>query len=188
MMQNAHYQNDSLKAMVVWSEPIPYDEFARGEIDFPEFDPYEIALSEETDDFYVNKPIGDKVDNFYMILGEWGNTVSKLFYMGKTKQSIYKRVTSADHVEKRNCMHRDYPKHKLLISSGTFYMGDFRNKTKNRINDIESLLIYANYNEKHTYNEKNAWNHKVDSDFWIKNCGCYEPLKKELYYGLIVTH
>jgi len=182
MLNDALYPSDSWKAMIVWSEPISYDDFASGIIDFPESDPYEIACSLEFENFRVSQPIGDRGPNFYMILGQWGDK-KKLFYIGKTTKPTYKRINDIDHVKKRRMMHANHPRHKLLISNGHFFMGDWANKTKRRIDEIESLLIYTNSPK---YNDKKKWTNNVGSDFFIKNGGDYKPLYEEIFYGLKV--
>ena len=184
MMKNVLFPEMSKRAMVIWSDPIPYDDFVNGIIDFPESDPYEVACQAEDDNFWV-LPSGKNNPNFYMILGNWG-TKKKLFYIGKTTKSILARTKQADHTKRRRKMHEDFSKHKLMISKGHYFMGvvsGYRsNKTDYRIDEIESLLIYAN---EPRYNVSKKWNNNVSSDYWIRNCGYYEPLYKEIYYGLM---
>lgn len=182
MMRYAPFQNIAKKVSIVWSEPISYDNFANGTEDFEELDLYEIA-NKGNNDFHVTLPTSDKGPNFYMILGKWGNKPYKLFYIGKTEVPVLKRANASDHVERRSIMHEEYKKHKLFISKGHFLMGDWRNKTKKRIDEIESILIYAH---EPIYNERKVKNNNVSSDYWIKNCGSYEPLYSEMYYGLVV--
>ena len=182
MMRYAPFQNIAKKVSIVWSEPISYDNFANGIKDFEEIDPYEIA-NKDNNDFHVTLPTSDKGPNFYMILGKWGNKQYKLFYIGKTEVPLLKRANAPDHVERRSNMHKEYKKHKLFISKGHFLMGDWRNKTKKRIDEIESLLIYVH---EPVYNKNKVIKNNVTSDYWIKNCGFYEPLYSEMYYGLII--
>ena len=181
MMKHALFQNLAKKASIVWSEPISYDDFTNGIEEFDEIDPYEIA-HQGNDDFCVNLPINDKGPNFYMILGKWGYKPYKLFYIGKTEVPLLKRVNAPDHIERRSIMHEEYKKHKLFISKGHFLMGDWKNKTKKKIDEIESLLIYVH---EPTYNKSKVLSNNVSSDYWIKNCGSYEPLYSEMYYGLV---
>nr|WP_321497794.1 hypothetical protein [uncultured Methanolobus sp.] len=183
MLKKALYPYDAWKSVIVWSKPISYDDFVNGVEQFDDSeDTYETACSLNVESTYITKPLSDKGPNFYMILGKWSDKL-KCFYLGKTTNSIYKRVTARDHKDRKEQMHNDYSKHKLLISKGHFYMGDWANKTKKRIDEIESLLIYAN---EPFYNDKKRLTNRVNRDYWIKNCGHYEPLYEELYYGLSV--
>ena len=115
-----------------------------------------------------------------MILGQWGSH-TKLFYIGKTTKNVLNRLKLQDHKKRKKEMMEDHPKHRLLISVGDLYMEWGSNKTSKRIDDIESLLIYAHEPE---YNKSKIFNHSVESDYWIKNYGYTDPLYKQLHYGL----
>lgn len=179
-MKNVLFKDASLKAKILWSDPVLYDDVLNGEYCIIESENIDFNNYGDNDnDFWVND-FKNVNSNFYMILGQWSQKI-KLFYIGKTKKSVFNRLKQQDHKRRKKEMEEDHPKHKLLISFGDLYMEYGCNKTSKRIDDIESLLIYAQEPE---YNKNKIFNHKVESDYWIKNYGYTDPLYKQLHYGL----
>lgn len=180
-MTNILFEEYAWKAKILWTNPLLYHDFLDGEECLNEFDLEDLNdYNDEDNDFWVNEFIEYPNSNFYMILGQW-NKKNKIFYIGKTIQEVIDRVKNTDHKKRKKEMETENPKHKLLISLGDLYMESGCNKTSKRIDDIESLLIYAHEPE---YNKNKIFNHTVESDYWIKNYGYTDPLYKQLHYGL----
>ena len=182
MMKNALFKDDvPWKAKISWTEPVLYDDLLDDEDCVTKFD-LKINDNDGEDDFLVKEFNEDINSNFYMILGQWGQK-KRLFYIGKTETpSVIDRLKQIDHKNLKKKLEKKFTRHKLLISLGDLYMGIASNITSQRVDDIESLLIYANDPE---CNEHNVLDHSVKPDYWIKNYGCYKPLYRQLHYGLM---
>ena len=134
------------------------------------------------------KKYGSKYDEtayFYKITGKYLNNVSKLLYLGKTyDQCVSLRLNQKDHIQRYKRISKEFPKHQLFLSFGELFLEDGL-KTKKRIDEIESLLIYAHDSE-YLYNKRKLVSFKVLSYYKITNNGYRSPLFKEICFGLTV--
>jgi hypothetical protein len=180
-MEDVPFKHLAFKAKIFWSEPVSYDAFLNRacsieceNIDINDF-------TDDDGDFWVNDYSVAK-PNFYMILGRWGSKI-KLFYIGKNTNSVFVRLKQPDHMLRKNEMKSDYPRYKLLLSLGHLCMELGSKRTSKRIDEIESILIYAHEPK---YNKSKIFKRPAISDYWIKNYGYTIPLHNQLYYGLKV--
>ncbi len=148
---------------IKWSKPIKYEEFLEDGLD------------------------GEQYVYLYMIIGKYSENPYKLFYIGKTYSNIvFYRLKNKDHKERYAKIKKNFPRHELFISLGFIKLSDGKNITKKLIDEIESILIYTNYN-KYIFNKNKIYSYKIDNEYKITNKGFkYIPLYKKINYGIFV--
>jgi len=145
------FPDDVVPVKIKWSRSYDVDKVLSGEIQ-EDFDAY-----------------------FYKITGHYSQYV-KLFYIGKVfKQTISQRLSQPDHRTRQKKLGNNYPRHKIKIGLG---IPEIARKTKEIIDDIESILIYSNWNE-NVGNAKKIYKCDIGkSQLLITNTGFYRPLHK----------
>lgn len=123
----------------------------------------------------------------YMILGYYGSSERKIFYIGKAVNSYVKdRLRQPDHQRRQARLARAHPKHHLGVSMGKVRVRN-GNITDNRIDQIETMLIYtANDIQPHVINKKKIWSLRIKEPYVIRNRGYRRPLPKEIHHGIFV--
>lgn len=120
----------------------------------------------------------------YMIVGRF-NASRRILYIGKTyRQYASYRLTQPDHIRRRKKLRREYPHHKLTVSFGIVNFDGVRCTSK-RIDEVESILIYANWHPE-IFNSKKVYHMAIREQIRVTNRGYYKPLTKECYYGTVV--
>ncbi len=144
---------------IKWHRPVLYDKFIK-------------EGSEHDYDSY-----------FYMIIGRYGKSYPKLFYIGKTyRQVVSVRLTQKDHVARYKFLCKEYPRHKLYVVCSEIIMEDTQIRSR-RVDEVETLLIYSNDCE--TLINKSKLIYITNKDqYMIRNSGHYKPLHKNLFYGV----
>ena len=119
----------------------------------------------------------------YMIVGTFGRT-RRVLYIGKTyKQTASYRLSQPDHVKRWRTLKRSYPRHKLTVSFGIPSIAEY-NCTEKRIDEIESILLYANSDDRYL-NAKKVFSITSKFHLHVRNTGYFKPLKKECYFGTV---
>lgn len=148
-------------AKIYWSRPIIYD---------------------NAKNFYYE---ANDISNLYKITGKYSKNKHTLFYVGKTyAQSVSIRLNQKDHVNRYEIIKERYPRFKLYVSFGSITL-IYGKLTRKRINEIESLLIYA-HDFKNLQNKSKLFSLNVNEQYKIANIGYSFPLHKEITYGIFV--
>jgi len=136
---------------------------------------------------FMQKQITFKSDaNFYKITGKFSNFDQKLFYIGKVyDQTVRQRMAQPDHKRRVTRLGKENPKHELLISLGSIVSKE-EFKTRKRINEVESLLIYAHWTED-MINEKKVYTCALARQLCITNTGSRSPLYRTVFYGAFIN-
>ncbi len=106
---------------------------------------------------------------YYKILAKYATGEYKLLYIGKTERTVSQRLNDRDHINKVNRFKKEYPNHKFFVSLGNVYKPDYLNPTK--VDQIETLLIFAHGYLPYITNEKKVWAHRIKNDYEITNRG-----------------
>jgi len=150
------------KVAITWTRPIDYDRL--------------IETSHPKDD----------EAHLYMITARFSTKTSKIVYIGKTyKQNVSTRLKQPDHKKRRKLLHRKYKKHKLRVSLGLVSISG-GNCTRRRIDEVESLLIYAGY-QPTSINLRKIWDHRVADSYEIRNFGYRNGLPSRICFGLFIN-
>lgn len=153
---------DSWDIEISWSRPIEYDLFLE-----------------------KSSPLNE-LANLYFISARYGNKTHKIIYIGKAySQTVRKRFSQPDHKLLHLKLLKDYPRHNFYVSLGVISANDKCKITKNRIDDIERILIYST-DQDHKYNVRNFWGHKVTTPYRINNVGYRCNIYKEIALGIFV--
>ncbi len=123
----------------------------------------------------------------YMLFGYSGKSERKIFYIGKAVRSfIASRLGQADHLRRLKRLKKEHPNHQFRVTQGSVSVRG-GNITPRRIDQIESMLIYA-FTEKnsHITNKKKVWSHGITVPYTIRNLGYGNPLPKEIHHGVFV--
>src|SRR4051794_4221520 len=112
------------QAKIAWTRPIPYDTI-------------------------INKGSPHDADGWlYMILGYHGSSHPKIFYVGKVFMScVSERLRQPDHRARYQRLRREHSRHSFRVSLGAVSLAHGR-ITAQRIDEIESILIFAAYHTK----------------------------------------
>ena len=133
---------------------------------------------------------GSKYDNsahLYYIRAKYSTGRPKVLYIGQTyQQSVSIRLGQPDHRKRCAEFTNSYPNHHFAVSHGIVSI-TYGNITSNRIDDIESLLIYANDPE-HAYNVRNINQHGVKRSYFVTNRGYRSTLPRFLWLGLFAKY
>jgi len=120
----------------------------------------------------------------YMIVGHFGSS-RRVLYIGKTyRQNASYRLAQPDHVRRWKKLRRMYPRHKLTVSFGLAEFDGDRCTSK-RIDEVESILIYANWHDR-LINAKKIYRFAIRGQLRLTNSGYYKPLKRECFHGTVV--
>ena len=153
------YEDLVWSAEINWSRPIQYNNVKNFE--------YEM----------------DEIAYFYKITGKFSHYKHKLFYIGKTyTQTVKIRLNQKDHLKRYEDIKINYPRFKLFVSFGEVTLSDGK-RTRNRIDEIESLLIYA-HDLVTMQNKSKIWSLSVNEQYRIINRGYFAPMHKEIAYGM----
>lgn len=122
---------------------------------------------------------------FYSIIGRRGQEL-KLFYIGMVyKQCVSERFKSEDHLSKVRALENHFSKYKIGIRLGVVKLtAPITKITKRRINAIEKLLIYINWNQD-MINKKAVETINLSEKILIINSGDFKPLVRECGYAAI---
>ncbi len=148
---------------IKWSKPIKYEKFLE---------------DDSNDEQYVY---------LYIIIGKYSENPYELFYIGKSYYSfVSDRLKNKDHKERYVEIKKKCPGYKLFISLGFIKLSDRKKITDKLIDEIESILIYANDNE-YIFNKNKLYSYNVDNEYKITNKGFkHIPLYKKIYNGIFV--
>lgn len=161
-MMNPLYPDDFWEASIGWSRPMGYDNL--------------LAYGSNH----------DETANFYMILGRYSNKPAKILYIGMTfRQWVSKRLGQLDHQKRYAAFIGHNKRHRFQVSHGSLIMKN-GNITRNRIEDIEKLLIHANYSA-HSRNIKSIYTHGVSGSYLIHNTGYKCTLPGTISLGIFVS-
>lgn len=120
---------------------------------------------------------------YYKILAKYPTGEYKLLYIGKTERFVAARLKDRDHKNRIEKLKKDYPKHKITVSLGNVYM-PYSPKPKT-VDQIETLLIFANSDLPFITNRKKIWGHRIQNDYIIINKGFRRGgMKKEIHLGV----
>jgi len=121
----------------------------------------------------------DKIESayFYKILLRFGKGY-KLVYIGKSNNSVAKRLTAIDHKRKIIQLKESNPRKSIEISFGHFI--DYSWDNGNLVRDVEKLLIYCNYEKTELQNKKDIYSHRIKDEYLIKNISFQNRLIKGL--------
>ena len=115
----------------------------------------------------------------YMLLAQ-ARGAPKLLYIGRVfDQHVADRLWNQDHLDRQDEMQADHPRHELMVSVGDVVDSDWARLHRNRVDDLETLLIYVNdppYNRNKKGMFQMPW-------YRIYNSGEGEPLLETAYYG-----
>ena len=129
----------------------------------------------------------------YMILGYHGSSQPKIFYIGKVFNSSVSRRLSPDHRARYERLCSEHPRHSFRVSLGAVKLA-YGHITARRIDEIESILIFATYHSKRNVIEssarminkskwfKSGWRHP----YMIQNAGSRTPLPRDVHYGVFI--
>ena len=119
-----------------------------------------------------------------MIVGHFGRKRS-ILYIGKTyRQYASYRLGPPDHLKKWKILRRKYRRHKLTVSFGIAEF-DGCSCTSKRIDEVESILIYANSDER-LINSKKVFGFTIRGQIRLTNTGYRKPLHRDCFYGTVV--
>lgn len=125
----------------------------------------------------------DKDSSLYAIVGKYSSSEPKLLYIGKAfEQDVSKRLNQGDHKVKYNKIREQYPRHRIYVSYGKVSIPNGK-RTRNRIDDLEKILIYSCCAE-HSINRKNFLSHGVSSQYLIRNESSFSFFPKKLALGI----
>ena len=122
----------------------------------------------------------------YMILGYYGASSPKIFYIGKIYDSLVgDRLQDEDHRQRHAKLTKQYPNHRLRVSLGTV---DIKNgkRTKQRIDQIETMLIYTAGVNQPLINRNKLWTVGITDQYVIHNSGYHRPLPKVIHQGIFI--
>jgi len=152
-------------------------------------EPWKVEIEWTRPALYENaREYADNADAWlYMILGSFGSSERRIFYIGKTvNQYVKDRLSQPDHLRRYARLKRDHPRHRLLVSLGILRVKN-GNITNARVDQIETMLIYtAGCREPHIMNKKKIWVLRTEEPYFIKNSGYRRPLPKEIHHGIFV--
>ena len=133
---------------------------------------------------HVNAHPEEHLINLYMIVGCFGSSRSVL-YIGKAyQQYASRRLSQSDHIKKWRMLRRKYSRHKLMVSFGVAKFAGY-SCTARRIDTAESVLIYANWNDR-LINSKKIYGFSIRGQVRLTNAGYYRPLHRECFHGTVV--
>lgn len=119
-----------------------------------------------------------------MILGYFGSSHPKLFYIGKVYQSyVSTRLRQSDHKRRYLRLKSEHPRHSFQVSLGAVEFEGCRISAQ-RIDQIETMLIYTANETQPLINERKWLTHRISAAYHIQNCGYRRPLPKEIHLGL----
>ena len=156
---NLTFENLCWSAEIYWSRPLLYDK-AR--------------------DFHYE---ANDISNIYKITGKYSKFNHKMLYIGKTyAQSVCIRLNQKDHIIRYENIREQYPRFKIYVSFGSIHL-KYGKLTRKRIDEIESLLIYAHEFDD-IQNKNKLFSLNVKDQYKIINKGYAYPLNKEIAYGI----
>lgn len=119
-----------------------------------------------------------------MILGYYGSSHPKLFYIGKVyKNHVSARLRQADHKRRYENLVSEHPRHSFQVSLGSVEIENGK-ITKQRIDQIETMLIYT-ASASHSLVNKNKWlTHRISTAYHVTNHGFHRPLPREIQLGI----
>jgi hypothetical protein len=130
----------------------------------------------------------------YMILGYHGSSHPKIFYIGKVfNSSVSRRLRQPDHRARYARLRSEHPRHSFRVSLGAVKLA-YGHITAQRIDEIESILIFATFHSKRHVIEssprminkskwyKSGWPHP----YIIQNAGSRAPLPREVHHGVFI--
>jgi hypothetical protein len=123
----------------------------------------------------------------YMILGYFGSSHPKIFYIGKVVQSyVSQRLRQPDHRRRYLRLSKEHPRHTFKVTLGSIQL-ESGNITSRRIDQIETLLIYTTRESSpHMINERKWLTNRVTSPYVINNCGFRHPLPRQINFGIFI--
>jgi hypothetical protein len=131
---------------------------------------------------------------FYMILGYYMTSSPKIFYIGKVFNScVSRRLRQPDHRARFKELQAKYPRHSFRVSLGALSVSRGASElasghiTAQRIDEIESILIFAAFHSHDTLKNKNKkWKSGWRHPYVIRNLGCKAPLPREVHYAVFI--
>ncbi len=139
-------------------------------------EPYEQVISDGT--------VHDASGWLYMILGYYGSSYPKLFYIGKVYQTcVSARLRQADHKRRYNRLCSEHPRHHFKVSLAAVQI-DNGSITHRRIDQIETMLIYTAKESQPLINERKWLSHRISTSYHVHNRGHCRPLPKEIRLGI----
>lgn len=127
----------------------------------------------------------DSSAHLYYIRAKYPTGRPKVLYIGKTyQQSVSMRLDQRDHRDKYAVFTNRYPKHRFSVSHGIVSIAHGK-ITRDRIDDIERLLIYAISPED---NVQNINQHGVNKSYFVTNRGYRSSLPRFLWLGLFAKY
>jgi hypothetical protein len=123
----------------------------------------------------------------YMILGYHTSSRPKLFYIGKVFNSwVSRRLRQRDHRARYEQLKAAHPRHSFRVSLGAVKLAR-GHITAQRIDEIESILIFAAYHSLDTAINKNKWwKSGWRHPYVIHNLRYRAPLPKEIHHGVFI--
>jgi hypothetical protein len=121
-----------------------------------------------------------------MILGYYSTSAPKLFYIGMVyNQHVTQRLSQPDHRQRYVRLRHDHPNHRFRVSLGAVEIENGR-ITRNRIDQIETILVFAHYeeNQQQIINKRKWMTHRITSHYTIHNYGYRAPLYREIHLGI----
>ena len=142
-------------------------------------EPYEQIISDGS--------IHDANGWLYMILGYFGASGPKLFYIGKVYQNcVSARLRQADHKRRYTRLRAEHPRHRFEVSLAAVQI-DNRRITHRGIDQIETMLIYTAKESQPLINERKWLSHRISASYHIRNRGHCRPLPKEIRLGIFTS-
>ena len=120
----------------------------------------------------------------YMILGYFGSSHPKLFYIGKVYSTyVSARLRQADHKRRYLRLRDEHSHHSFRVTLGAVEIQG-GNITSQRIDQIETMLIYTASVSQPLINERKWLTHRISGAYHIQNQGYRRPLPKEIHLGI----
>jgi len=120
----------------------------------------------------------------YMILGYYGSSHPKLFYIGKVYQThVSARLRQSDHKRRYQRLRGEHSRHSFRVSLGSVEIEGGR-ITAQRIDQIETMLIYTASVSQPLINERKWLTHRISKAYHIRNQGFRRPLPTEIHLGI----
>ena len=127
----------------------------------------------------------DPEGSLYMILGYYGSSHPKIFYVGKvTATYVSRRLRQPDHRKRYEWLQTQHPRHTFKVCLGEVEIVQ-NNVTRRRIDEIETMLIYTVHkSHPHMINKRKCFAHRVHDAYVIHNRRYRNPLPKEIHLGI----
>lgn len=123
--------------------------------------------------------------DLYMITARFSTAARKIAYIGKAyHQGVVERLKQPDHKKRLADIRKRFKKHRIQVSCGIVEIKE-ANRTANRIDDIESLLIFSS-ELRHSVNLCKIWSHGVSVSYDMLNLGYRSGLPRRIRFGIFI--